>query len=469
MHDTFIYGKTYYGDNTINSLSVLYAPGSTAKNEYRNGQGMVTQDWSGSYIGYDTQGRVNYYSTTAPSSTSTAEWTYDNQGNLLTSPNQSDTQCYNSMGELVSQYSSACPQSPCSSSNPVGVNSYSYDAFGNTASYGFLWNGQCESSIYSFNTLGQMRSFNAFYTGWNYYYSANGNLIHEEEGTNTVNTLTWNQSTSPNQILSDSTWDYIYGPEGSPVEAFKKGVSNSQIYMIASDNQTEVMGINTSNSAAFINNYGPWGNQTSPTSSEPNIGYDGGFYDSGSQNWLFTNRLYNQNTGLFYSPDPSVIQQNQPVTFAGAIPTNQDTSDLYAFSYNDPVNLSDITGLGPSGNPCDREYVLNSGMNRYNSDGNLIKNDLTRADLEYSKHMNPGGFLDKVTGNSGVLNQAGQKLLEEILTNPETRTARITGGGFNGGIFYIEPNGFGVAVNVSGQFVYFGYFDKYPSQNSGCG
>jgi RHS repeat-associated protein len=441
------YGKTYYGDNTINSLTANYPSGPASGTEYRNGQGMTTQDWSGNYVGYDAVGRVNYYSTTAPTSASTATWTYDNQGNLTTSPSGTDSQCYNSSGELISRYSSACPQSPCSSTNLVAVGSYSYDTFGNMTNYSTLFNNQCVTNNYSYNSLGQLSGFDAFFTAWNYYYSANGNLMHETEGSTTLSTLEWNQSTSPNEIISDGTWDYIYGPEGSPIEAFKPGTSNSQIYMITADNQTEILGINASNSVAFGHNYGPWGNSSSPSSSEPQIGYDGGYFDPGTNNWYLLNRFYNQGTGTFITPDPSVILQNQADGFGGAVATNPDTSNLYGFSYNDPINFSDRTGLEGSGNPCDRENVANRGASTVNHKGEEIPQGYTQAGNAYAKHSGRGEFPIAKGSQPAAANTAGQNLLDEILTNPETRTFVNPGGRFPGGITYVEPSGEGVRVD----------------------
>jgi RHS repeat-associated protein len=194
--------------------------------------------------------------------------------------------------------------------------------------------------------------------------------MNEAQGTTNLATFEWNQSSSPNSILSDSTWDYIYGPDGSPIEAFKPNTSSSQIYLLQADNNTQVIGINTSNSVAFLNKYGPWGNNASPSSTEPQIGYDGGYFDPVTHYWLFTNRLYNEGTGTFLNADPSISLINQAYDFAGSPNIIGNSSQVYTFANNDPLNYSDPSGEkgkcdNPINNPDNLELTVGKYLEKY--------------------------------------------------------------------------------------------------------
>jgi hypothetical protein len=58
-------------------------------------------------------------------------------------------------------------------------------------------------------------------------------------------------------------------------------------------------------------------------------------------------------------------------------------------------------------------------------------------------------------------NEFAQELLEDILTTPGTR-AEVIGAGskFQGGKYFIAPDGRGVAYDAQGVFRYFGVFKK---------
>ena len=86
------------------------------------------------------------------------------------------------------------------------------------------------------------------------------------------------------------------------------------------------------------------------------------------------------------------------------------------------------------------------------------RNNLTVAGREYQKHMSRGE-LPTVPG--AQLNGAGQNLLDDILTNPDTAWAPISGGTNKGGVYLIMPNGTGAAFNADLQFRYFGQF-QFP-------
>lgn len=83
------------------------------------------------------------------------------------------------------------------------------------------------------------------------------------------------------------------------------------------------------------------------------------------------------------------------------------------------------------------------------------KGGLTRAGREYQKHMGRGE-LPKVPGRQ--LDQAGQGLLDDILTNPGTTVHAVTSGRAAGGTRFIGPNGAGATFGPDGSLAYFGRY-----------
>ncbi|WP_435195344.1 Hint domain-containing protein, partial [Streptomyces sp. NRRL F-5630] len=106
-----------------------------------------------------------------------------------------------------------------------------------------------------------------------------------------------------------------------------------------------------------------------------------------------------------------------------------------------------------SGGCPDLDALSQSGMRP-------AKGKTTHAGREYQKHMNRRD-LPVVPGKE--LKTAGQDLLDDILTNPQTATSAVNSGNFAGGTRYIMPDpaggrGIGATFDANGQFQYFGRY-----------
>lgn len=66
------------------------------------------------------------------------------------------------------------------------------------------------------------------------------------------------------------------------------------------------------------------------------------------------------------------------------------------------------------------------------------------------------GQLPKVS--HGSLDEAGQELLDDILTDPRTVRSTVRGGNFPGGTRFVGPNHIGVTFDANGNFQYFGIY-----------
>jgi RHS repeat-associated protein len=82
--------------------------------------------------------------------------------------------------------------------------------------------------------------------------------------------------------------------------------------------------------------------------------------------------------------------------------------------------------------------------------------ELTRAGRQLEKHgSRPGSAFPRATGNAAAKNAAGQEIVEDIITNPGSRTVVLTSGRFKGGFDIYAPDGRGVRYNSQAGFVGF--------------
>jgi RHS repeat-associated protein len=91
------------------------------------------------------------------------------------------------------------------------------------------------------------------------------------------------------------------------------------------------------------------------------------------------------------------------------------------------------------------------------SGGRVVATDLTRAGQELAKHSGQGAF-PIAKGSPSAISRIAQGQLDDILGNPGTTIKPITQGNFQGGRYYIAPDGRGAAFDSSGAFQYFGVF-----------
>jgi hypothetical protein len=131
--------------------------------------------------------------------------------------------------------------------------------------------------------------------------------------------------------------------------------------------------------------------------------------------------------------------------------TVDDIHTYYVIAGNTPVLVHNAPpgGCGP-----DLDALSASGTSASRVPG------LTRAGLEYDKHMKRGQ-LPTVPGNPASVNAAGQDLLDDILTHPRGVVQPVTGGNFKGGTLIVRPDGTGAIFDSNGTFQYFGQF-SYP-------
>ncbi|PYC68372.1 hypothetical protein C7C46_29145 [Streptomyces tateyamensis] len=215
--------------------------------------------------------------------------------------------------------------------------SYQYDQLGNTTAVtatggttNLTWDG--EDKLSSFATTGQT-------SGATYLYDADGNqLIRRDPGKTTLNI-------GPDELTLDTASGsmtdvrYYGSPGGITITRVTSATGGGTlVYQAADPHGTNSVQITTDTSQTITRRatdpFGnPRGTQSAPGTWSGDKGFVGGLLDPATGLTNLGAREYQPATGRFLNPDP-IIDQADPQQWNG-----------YAYSSNDPVDLSDPTGM----------------------------------------------------------------------------------------------------------------------------
>jgi filamentous hemagglutinin len=86
----------------------------------------------------------------------------------------------------------------------------------------------------------------------------------------------------------------------------------------------------------------------------------------------------------------------------------------------------------------------------------LNKGGFTRAGRSLTKHgAGAKRFFPPARGNPAEINRLAQDIVDDILTNPETKVIKSYRGRFGETIEYIAPDGRGIVFDANGNFRFF--------------
>ncbi len=141
--------------------------------------------------------------------------------------------------------------------------------------------------------------------------------------------LTWAANSSLALLLSDGTYDYIYGPAATPVEQVDLATS-TPTYMTYDPTASTWLTTNGAGDQTGFWGYDAFGTPAfgSPTSA---FGYAGQYTDATTGLLDMRARWYDTGTGEFTTVDPDLAETGQPYQYAG----------------DDPVNEADPSGAQP--------------------------------------------------------------------------------------------------------------------------
>ncbi len=292
---------------TLQSFTYSDSPAGTIMSETDT----PTSSHSPATYSYDAKGRVT---SMTPGSGSTLNYSFDPSGNLTTLPTGASA-TYDKAGELTSSALSGTTTS--STYNADGQRLTSTQ--GPTTIASGTWNGAAQLASYS-DHAADMTS--ATYDGYGLRASATTSAGTQQ--------FTWNTNAPIPQLLMDSNNAYIYaGGRTAPAE--QVNLTTGKIGYLVTDTLSSIRGaVDSSGNLTATTSYDAWGNPTTSgglTASTP-FGYAGGYTDPTGLIYMI-NRYYDPGTGQFTSVDPDLSQTLQP----------------YAYANDDPVLLSDPTGL----------------------------------------------------------------------------------------------------------------------------
>jgi RHS repeat-associated protein len=137
----------------------------------------------------------------------------------------------------------------------------------------------------------------------------------------------WDRSGVLPLLLADGTTDYVYGPDGSPLEQVS-GSGTALFYLHDQQGSTRLL-VNSSGAVQASYTYDAYGNVIGRTGTVANpFGYDGQFNDAESGLIYLRARYYDPATAQFLVVDPARADINP-----------------YGYARQDPLNRFDPTGL----------------------------------------------------------------------------------------------------------------------------
>lgn len=179
----------------------------------------------------------------------------------------------------------------------------------------------------SYNQARQLTS----YASTTYGYNGDGLRMTKTTGSNTE-TFTWDQNAPTPQLLTDTnsttTEDYIYDPNGLPLEQIS-GSGTVTWYHHDAQGSTRTL-TNSSGVPIGTATYTSYGATQATTGTTTPLGYTGAYTDAESGLIYLINRYYDPTTGQFLSMDPLV----------------DITQSAYGYVEDNPLNAIDPNGLG---------------------------------------------------------------------------------------------------------------------------
>ena len=213
--------------------------------------------------------------------------------------------------------------SPACTSPPSGATTYTYDTNGRRTK---TTPATGSASSYTYNQANQLTAATTLAGSGAYTYDGTGLRASKTSG-GTTTAFTWGDLNGTNLLLTDGTTNYLYGPGNKPIEQSTPG---STCYYVTDQNHNTVALTNTTGAIAGTYTYNTYGQTTAHTggASTP-LQYGGGYTDNETGLLYLQARYYDPATGIFLTIDPALAITGQP----------------YAYVADDPLNLTDRTGL----------------------------------------------------------------------------------------------------------------------------
>jgi RHS repeat-associated protein len=135
-------------------------------------------------------------------------------------------------------------------------------------------------------------------------------------------TCTWDGTSDLPLLLSDGTNDYLYGPDGTPVEQASLSTGTPDYFVPDGQGSTRAL-LAASGSVDATFTYDPYGDLTASTGTATTpLLYGSQYLDTVTGFYYLRARWYDPATDQFTSVDPDVAQTGEPYAYAGDDPVN---------------------------------------------------------------------------------------------------------------------------------------------------
>ncbi|HTB50375.1 MAG TPA: RHS repeat-associated core domain-containing protein [Solirubrobacteraceae bacterium] len=267
-------------------------------------------------------------------------------------------------------------------------------------------------------------------------YTYDGNSLRASQtisGTTTY--MSWDPAQGLPLLLNDGTNNYIYGPEGTPIEQIN---GEGTVQYLHHDQAGSIRLLtNSSGTVDGKCTYSAYGTPTCEGTASTPLGYDGQYTSTDTGLVYLRARTYDPATGQFMSRDP----------------LESITGEPYGYVADDPPNASDPAGLAPIAIPAPvaagcaaapevcaaaglagglvgaDAYLGVKAVNAWTGDegGDEGESEIRRKQAELEGHCGSLG-----TPNPGNLEKVSDREIKEILdeagTDPHTDKAETVGG-----------------------------------------
>ena len=278
-------------------------------------------------VGYDHDGNRTSYGTVHQT------YNADDTGNQTTTAAGTQTDSYNSLGDLHSD----------------GCNTYSYDGFDRTTKIADPGGGTCGAASTVTDTYDGLdrQTSHADSTPL----GPVATDIDYDGATNTV------ASETPLGVTSLIATGYTLTATGTPIaETALAGIAGTQF--LAADGTNDITLTttdNTTSTVACTARFDPYGNPTNPQTGDPqhvcdtgttpsDLFYNTARHDATSGTYQYGARTYDPTKDTFLTPDS---YRAAPPTANQSVGTDPLTRDTYTYANGDPINLDDPTGHRP--------------------------------------------------------------------------------------------------------------------------
>jgi RHS repeat-associated protein len=252
---------------------------------------------------------------------SATPYAYDAAGDPTTVG--ANTQAFDAAGQLCWS-SSTATQAGCAAP-PAGVTTDGFNSSGDRTS---ATPATGTATTYGYDQTSRLTSFTGPAASATYTYDGDGLRMTKTVGGSTA-TFVWDNGSTPN-ILGDGSNTYLYGPDGLPIE--QTGPAGTFWFVHDQVGSTLAL-LDATGHVAGTYTYSPFGLTTRSGTATTPMQYTGQYTDAESGLVYLRARYYDPATAQFLTLDPEVNSTHTP----------------YAYTADNPVNLTDLTGLCWSG------------------------------------------------------------------------------------------------------------------------